>query len=92
VLGGDDSGQGGEQPRPVLDQRFPNPFFRAEYVLSIRDRGGRFGETSGTTWAFIMSTLDRLLVKARVLWAPASIGTWFWRGGEGHGVFQLRGR
>jgi len=34
-------------------------FFSAEYELSIRDCGGRLGETSGTRCAFIMGNLDR---------------------------------
>jgi len=67
-------------------------FFRAEYVLVIRDCGGRRAETSGTRFPFIMGILDRPPVKAAVLWATASIGRWFRRGGEGRGVFQLRGR
>jgi len=67
-------------------------FFRAEYVLSIRDCGGRCGETLGTRCAFIMGTLARPPVKVIVLRATVSIGRWFGRGGEGRGVFQLRGR
>jgi len=39
-----------------------------------------------------MGTQDRPPVKGIVLWATASIGKWFQRGGEGRGGFQLRGR
>jgi len=67
-------------------------FIRAEYVLSIRDCGGRLDETSETTCAFIMGNVDRPPVKVRVLWATASMGRWLQRGGEGRGVFQLIGR
>jgi len=67
-------------------------FFRAEYVLSIRNCGGRLGKTSGTRCALIIRTLERPPVKAIVLWATASIGRWFRRGGEGRAVFPLRGR
>jgi len=62
-------------------------FFRAEYVLSIRDCGGRLGKIPGTRCAFIIGILDRPPVKAIVLWATLSIGRWFRRG-----VSQLRGR
>jgi len=62
-------------------------FFRAVYVLSIRDCGGRLGEASGTRCAFIMGILDRPPVKVIVLWAKACIGRWFQRGEEGQGVF-----
>ena len=67
-------------------------FFRAEYVLSIRDCGGRLGKTSGNRCALIMGTLESPPVKAIVLWATASIARWFWSGEEGRGVFQLRGK
>ena len=63
-------------------------FFRAEYVLSIRDCGGRLGVTQGTRCAFIMGTLDRPPVKAIVLWATASIGRWLRIGGEGREIIS----
>jgi len=66
--------------------------FRAEYVLVIRDYEKRRAETSGTRCQYIMGILDRPPVKAIVMWATVSIGRWFRRGGEGRGVFQLRGR
>jgi len=67
-------------------------FFRAEYVLVIRDCGRRRAETSGTRCALIMGILDRRPVQAIVLWATVSIGRWFGRGGEGRVVFLRRGR
>jgi len=66
--------------------------FRAGYVLVIMDCGARRAGTSGTRCAFIMRILDRPRVKRIVLWATESIGRWFQTGGEGWGVFQLRGR
>ena len=64
-------------------------FFRAEYVLVIRDCGGRWAQKSGTWCAFIMGILDRRPVKAIVLWASVSIGRWFWSGGEGRGGIPI---
>jgi len=43
------------------------PFFRGEYVLSIRDCGGRLGKAAGTRCAFIIGVLERPPVKAIVL-------------------------
>ena len=67
-------------------------FLQAEYVLSIKHCRGWLGKTSGRRCAFIMGILDRVPVKAIVLWATASIGRWFRPGGEGPGFFRLMGR
>ena len=67
-------------------------FFRGEYVLSIRDCGGRLGKTSGTRCVFIIGVLEGPPVKAIVLWATGSIGRRFRRGAEGWGVFHQPGR
>ena len=52
-------------------------FFRAEYMLSIRDCGGMLAETSGTRYALIIGILYSPPAKAIVLWPTASIGRWF---------------
>jgi len=57
-------------------------FFRAEYVLTIRDCRGRLGKSSGTSWAFLIGIQERPPVKVIVLWATGSMGRWFRRGGE----------
>ena len=66
-------------------------FFRAEYLLSIRDCGGRLWKTSGTRGALIIGILERPPVKAIVLWATVSMGRWFRRGGEGRGSSSSEG-
>jgi len=66
-------------------------FLRAEYVLSIRDCGGRLG-AGHMRWELIMGILDSPRVKGIVRWATTSTGRWFLIGGTGRGVFQCRGR
>jgi len=49
----------------------------------------RAGETR---CELIIGVLDSPCVKGMVLWATASIGSWFLIGGTGRGVFQWSGR
>jgi len=66
--------------------------FRTEYLLVIRDGGGRTAESSGTRSVLILGIQDKPRVKGIVLCATASTGWWVLMGGEGRGVDRFRGR
>jgi len=67
-------------------------FFRTEYVLVIRDGGGRRAESSGTRSVLIVGIRDKPRVKGIVLCGTASTRWWVLMGGEGRGVARFSGR